>query len=223
MRLWDKLLPQTMLKMNLLRQPNIALTVSAYQYVHGNFDYNKMPLAPLGCTVQLYESNTQRGTWAEHSTDRWYTGTSTKHYECHRIYVQKTRREWISDTVYFKHKYITQPTLLPVDTIVKTINDLTHALKGKKNVKGKAQIKTLEKINELINNVPKTLTINRENHVTFNETTAPPNKTNATNKMQTTTPKVTTRALLTKATINKPIQNKIPTPGCRANQQSKRH
>ena len=132
MRLWDKLLPQTILTLNLLRQSNVAPMVSAYQYVNGSFDYNKTPLAPLGCAVQLFESNTRRGTWAEHSTDGWYIGTSMEHYRCHRIYVKKTRSERISDTVFFKHKYITQPTVTPADTIVKALNDLTNALKGKK-------------------------------------------------------------------------------------------
>jgi hypothetical protein len=60
MQLWDKFLPQTTLTLNLLRQSNVAPTVSAYQYIHGSFDYNKTPLAPLGCTVQLFESSTRR-------------------------------------------------------------------------------------------------------------------------------------------------------------------
>jgi hypothetical protein len=123
MRLWDKLLPQTVLTINLLQQSNIAPTILAYLYVHRNFDYNRMPLAPMGCAVQLYENTTRRGTWAEHSTDRWYLGTSNKHYQCHRIYVKKTRRKRISDTVFFKHRYITQPTLTQVDTIVKALDD----------------------------------------------------------------------------------------------------
>ena len=135
MGLWDKLLPQTILTLNLLQQPNVAPTVLAYQYVHGSFDYNKTPLAPLGCAVQLYESNTRRGTWAEHSTDGWYIGTLMEHYRCHRIYVKKTRSERISDTVFFKHKYITQPTVTPEDTIVKALDDLTHPLKGRRNIK----------------------------------------------------------------------------------------
>lgn len=42
MRLWDKLLPQTILTLNLLRQLNAVPTVSAYQYDNGNFDYNKI-------------------------------------------------------------------------------------------------------------------------------------------------------------------------------------
>lgn len=41
MRLWVKLLPQTVLTLNLLCQSNIAPAVSAYQYVRGSFDYNK--------------------------------------------------------------------------------------------------------------------------------------------------------------------------------------
>jgi hypothetical protein len=46
---------------------------------------------------------------------------------------------------FFKHQYITQPTLTQADIIIKAIDDLTHALKGRKNVKGDAQIEALEK------------------------------------------------------------------------------
>jgi hypothetical protein len=45
MQLWDKLLSQTVLTLNLLRQSNVAPTVSAYQYVHGNFDYTNTHFA----------------------------------------------------------------------------------------------------------------------------------------------------------------------------------
>ncbi len=69
MRLSDKLLPQTVLTLNLLRQSNVAPTVSAYQHVHSNFNYNKMPLAPLGCAVQLFKSRDQQGTCAEYATN----------------------------------------------------------------------------------------------------------------------------------------------------------
>jgi hypothetical protein len=95
-----------------------------------------MPLAPMGCAVQLFESRDRCGTWAEHATDGWCIGTSTEHYRCNRIYVKKTKSKRISDTVNFKHKYITQPTLTQADTKVKVIDDLTHALKGRKNTKG---------------------------------------------------------------------------------------
>ncbi len=37
MQLWDRLLPQTILTLNFLRQLNAVPTISAHQYVHGNF------------------------------------------------------------------------------------------------------------------------------------------------------------------------------------------
>jgi hypothetical protein len=55
MNLCDRLLPQTVLTLNLLQQSNIAPTVSAYQYIHGAFNYKKMPLAPMGCVVQIHK------------------------------------------------------------------------------------------------------------------------------------------------------------------------
>jgi hypothetical protein len=46
-----------------------------------------------------------------------------------------TKSENVSDTVFFKTKYITQPTMTPADIIIKALNDLRQALKGKNNVK----------------------------------------------------------------------------------------
>ncbi len=80
MQLWDRLLPQTVLTLNLLQQSNVASTVSAYQYVNGAFDYNKMPLAPMGCTVQIHERSERRESWAANAVDGWYLQTTPKHY-----------------------------------------------------------------------------------------------------------------------------------------------
>eukprot|EP00804_Cyclotella_cryptica_P008989 CCRYP_003095-RA/>CCRYP_003095-RA protein AED:0.22 eAED:0.22 QI:0/0/0/1/1/1/7/0/754 len=52
MKLWDQLLPQAEITINLLRQSNATLTVSAYAHLNGPFDYNKMPLALMWCKVQ---------------------------------------------------------------------------------------------------------------------------------------------------------------------------
>ncbi len=53
--LWDRLLPQTEITLNLIRQSNTMPTVSAYAHLSGPFDYNKMPLAPMGCEAQIHE------------------------------------------------------------------------------------------------------------------------------------------------------------------------
>ncbi len=55
--------------------------------------------------------------------------------------------------MFFKHKYITQPTLTSVNTVVKAIDDLTSALKGARNVEGVQQIERLKNIDKLLNNI----------------------------------------------------------------------
>jgi hypothetical protein len=53
--LWDHLLPQTEITLNLIRQSNATPTVSAYARLSKPFDYNKMPIAPMGCEAQIHE------------------------------------------------------------------------------------------------------------------------------------------------------------------------
>ncbi len=110
--------------------------------------------APLGCAVQLHQSNTKRASRAENSINGWYLQTSLEHYQCHVIYVKQTKSEQVSGTVLFKAKYITQPTVMPADVITKAINNITQALKGKSNAKGLEQIEALQKLENILNNVP---------------------------------------------------------------------
>ncbi len=100
------------------------------------------------------------------AVDGWYLQTSPNHYWCYYIYVKSTRSERVSDTVHFKHKYITQPTLTPEDTIVKALHDLTQALKLRRNMKGNEQTKALQKIDEIFNNIPTTVNTIQQNSTT---------------------------------------------------------
>jgi hypothetical protein len=87
------------------------------------------------------------------------------------IHVKKTRSERIYDKVWFKHKYITQPNVTPVDQIVKAINDLTCALKGRKNTEGLEQMEALQKLEELFT---KSRIPEEEPRVTFEPSVKPP-------------------------------------------------
>ena len=80
MQLWDRLLPQAEITINLLWQSNATPKVSAYAHMNGPFDYNKMPLAPMGCKVQVHKKTDKRGTFSYHSVDGWYLATSDEHY-----------------------------------------------------------------------------------------------------------------------------------------------
>ena len=150
MPLWDRLLLQTVMTLNMLRKSRINPTVSAYEYVNGKFDYNRMPLAPMGCAVQVHNSTNRRLTWAEHSLDGWYLKTSEEHYRCHVVFIKKTRSERISDTVIFQHRYITNPTITPEDKVVKALGDVKQALMKEKNLRGQDQMDALQRIDAIL-------------------------------------------------------------------------
>ena len=162
MQLWDRLVPQAVLTLNLLRKANANPSISAYEFVHGKFDYNKMPLAPMGCAAQVYESPHNRKSWAPHSVDGWYLRTSSEHYQCHVVFIKKTRSERISDTVHFDHEHITQPMVTPTDLIVKTLQDLAQTIKNAPNLKGKEQMDALLRLERLLSKP-----VTQEPRVTF--------------------------------------------------------
>jgi len=115
-----------------------------------------MPMAPMGCAVQIYKSRDRRGMWAEHTTDGWYLETSKEHYRCHKVHVKRTNSKKITDTVFFKHRYITQPSVTSADILTKAIEDLSAALKQQRNTKGLQEMEALRKLDELLNqNGPK--------------------------------------------------------------------
>ena len=140
--------------LNLLRKSHKNPSISAYQHVNGNFDYNKMPLAPLGCAVEMHESTNRQKSWDPHSLSGWYLGTSSEHYRCHRIFCKKTCSKRISDTVFFQHCYITQPTVTPEDQVIKAVGDLSSVLRGQTNDKGQKEMSALKRLQGILNNTP---------------------------------------------------------------------
>lgn len=146
---WDRLIPQAVLTLNLLRQANTMPELSAYAFLHGAFDYNKTPLAPLGCAAQVHNASERRGTWGEHSLDGWYIGTSPEHYRCYTVHIKQTNSERVSDTVLFRHKYITRPFVTPEDRLMKAISDLKHKIQKKNNATGYKQLAALKKLDDI--------------------------------------------------------------------------
>eukprot|EP00804_Cyclotella_cryptica_P025775 CCRYP_002953-RA/>CCRYP_002953-RA protein AED:0.55 eAED:0.48 QI:0/0/0/1/0/0/2/0/300 len=100
---WDKLLPETILTLNLVWQSNTAPNISAWAYHHGSFDYNRMLIVPMRCEVQFHIKPTRQKTFGEHSGDGFYLRTSAEHYRTHIVFVKKTRAQQLADTVFFKH------------------------------------------------------------------------------------------------------------------------
>ena len=63
--LWDKLLPQTELTINLLRQSHIAPDMSAWEYYNNApFNFDATPIGPCGCPVIIHNKPNKRASWA---------------------------------------------------------------------------------------------------------------------------------------------------------------
>ena len=135
LQLWDKLLPQAEITINLLRQSNATPTISTYADLNGPFDYNKMPLSTMGCNVQVHEKSDSGGTWAFHSVDGWYLNTSPEHYRTQKCHIKNTNSERFSDTVEFQHKRITNPNVTPADKIMSAISSCIASIPGMSDFK----------------------------------------------------------------------------------------
>ena len=60
LQLWDRLTPQVITTLNLMRASRIDPTKSAHEILYGAYDWNRYPLAPLGCKAVVYEDGDTR-------------------------------------------------------------------------------------------------------------------------------------------------------------------
>eukprot|EP00957_Ditylum_brightwellii_P203729 15335952-Ditylum_brightwellii.AAC.1 len=74
MYLWDLLLLQTCLTLNILRTSQTNPQLSAEDQLKGNHDFNDVPLAPPGTRTVTFDDLDERGSWAPHGTEGWYVG-----------------------------------------------------------------------------------------------------------------------------------------------------
>jgi hypothetical protein len=55
-------------------------------------------------------------------------GTCTEHYQCWKFWTVSTRATRVSGTAFFKHKYLTNPSVTPKDQIIVVAARLTNAI-----------------------------------------------------------------------------------------------
>ena len=69
--LWDLLLPQTEMTLNLLRQATANPAISAWENFNGKFNYNATTLGPLGISVIVHTKTGRRQSWDFRGKDGW--------------------------------------------------------------------------------------------------------------------------------------------------------
>ena len=126
--LWDMLVPQAVLTLNLLRTSRINPKLSAYAQLNGQFDFMRTPLAPPGTQVLLFEDPTTRKSWAPHGKSAWYVGPAMEHYRCYKFYVPETNRLRTAATAKFFPAHCKVPQITTTDAAIEAANDLIKAL-----------------------------------------------------------------------------------------------
>jgi hypothetical protein len=127
--LWDLLLLQAELTLNLLRQLVLNPWMSAWEFFHGPFDFNKTPLGPVGCCVLIHAKPTTHCTWDFCAKEGFYIGPALDSYQCFKLIKSDTKSQ-VSDTVEFRHAYRTIPSPSPEDKIIHGLQVISGAPQG---------------------------------------------------------------------------------------------
>jgi hypothetical protein len=75
-----------------------------------------------------------------------------EHHQCFYVYIVKTRATRVSDRVFFKHQYITNPQIMPETLVMKPAAELTNVLKGTVLRDGKTA-EALQKVSSLFTKI----------------------------------------------------------------------
>ncbi len=152
LHLWDRLTPQVRGTLNLMRASHINPAISAYEALNGPYDWNRYPLAPLGCKAIVNKDGDTRGSWASRGIDGWYLGPSKDHYRCALYYIPETRAYRISGSTELFLQHCQLPNL-SADQHFRALTDkLAHEMAtANKTPMGRCLIKLLQsKIMEIL-------------------------------------------------------------------------
>ena len=127
-QLWCQILPHAEHQLNLLQKSRVVPKISAFAHMYGKHDYETQPFAPLVCGVEIHVMPSVRETWKSHTKTGYYLGTSWEHYRCHKVWIQETKSTQVVQTVFFKRKYLTQPTITAPDALVREGDNICNTL-----------------------------------------------------------------------------------------------
>ena len=119
---WDRLIPQAVMTLNMLRSARINPKISAYASIFGEFNFNATPLLPPGTQIVAHRTPEDRATWDINGEIGWYVGPSLHHYRCVKCYFPKTRR--VKDI----QKLEILPHNIPIPEV--NMNDFLHQATG---------------------------------------------------------------------------------------------
>jgi hypothetical protein len=142
LKLWTYTLPQAEMTLNMLRSSGCSDTISAYQQLHGVYDYSKNPIGAIGTAIVAYNDCDSRTSWSAHGESGFYLGPAMNHYRCFHVWISSTGRTRISDAVSW------HPTTLahiaddtPQHLLLDALDALTEAIETYTNTPSHIRLK----------------------------------------------------------------------------------
>jgi hypothetical protein len=128
--LWDLLLPQDELTLNLLHQVTLNPRISTWEYFQGAFYFNKMPLGPVGCCLLIHAKPSTWGSWDFYAKPGFYIGPALDSYRCFNLVKSDTKSQVILDTIKFFHLYLSVLVPSADDKIIHGLQVIAGVIKG---------------------------------------------------------------------------------------------
>ena len=128
MCVWNELIPQAEITVNLLRPSPTHPRQSAWEGINGAYDFDAHPLAPPGTAVTIHEKPKQRTSWGKHGIQGFYVGPTLQHYRCYSVWVTHLGSTRITDTVAWHPKGYKWECYSPLEMVTATADALSSAL-----------------------------------------------------------------------------------------------
>ena len=112
------------------RQKISLIACESQGVLYGQHNYNVNLFAPLDTAVEMHVTPANRQTYEAHTKTGSYIGNSWEHCRYHIIWMVDTSSVHVGKTVFFKQKYLKQPTITMSDDILRAGDDLCQAFKG---------------------------------------------------------------------------------------------
>ena len=141
--MWDNLLAQKELTLNILFQSTLDPRILAWEYFNGAFEYSATPLGPIGCKIIIHTKSNNHKSWDRRGREVFSVGPALHHYRCIQEIDGKTKALLITYTSDYLHEYLTQPILTAEDIMTHAIHFLSAALKDVPNIICDSQLSSI--------------------------------------------------------------------------------
>ena len=126
--MWDNLLVQTELTINLLWKATLNPSMSAWEYFNWYFYCIATPLGTIGCKIIIHTTSNKRKSWDQRGRKGFSVGPELQNYRRIQEIDSKTKSLIITYAAEYLQEYLTQPHVMEEDIITRAIHLFSVAL-----------------------------------------------------------------------------------------------